>query len=119
MNNKFNWKATTILAATLLLVFVVTRYCLSDYYTPEWSARHIFWVVAIIVLFTTFLDKVKFSLSTLTGYLLGMFAGELFGGYQKNVPPHYPHYGWLILLIVFFVFCLLGIWLQKRKKQNP
>lgn len=118
MNRNFNWKTTVILAATLFLVFVVTRYYMSDYYTPEWSARHIFWVAALMILLTSFFDKVRFSFFALAGYLLGMLAGELFGGYQKDVPPQYLHYGWLIQIVVFFAFCLLGIWMQQKRKNK-
>lgn len=113
---KVNWSTTIILAAILLLVFLVTRFFMSNFYTPEWSARNIFWVVALIVLATSFFNKARFSISALTGYLLGMLAGELFGGYQKDVPPQYLHYGWLIQIVIFFAFCLLGIWMQKKRK---
>lgn len=115
-----NWKTTIILAVILLLVFVVTRFFMIDYYTPEWSARHFFWVVALIVLFSSFFNKVRLSLSAFAGYLIGMLAGELFGNYQKNIPPQYLHYGWLIQIAIFFLFCLLGVWLQyKSKKKIP
>ncbi|MHB8134981.1 MAG: hypothetical protein ACYDH1_12255 [Anaerolineaceae bacterium] len=119
MKNK-NWKTTIIFAVILLLVFVVTRFFMTDYYTPEWSARHFLWVVVIIVLLASFFDKVRISMSAFLGYLLGLFAGELFGGFQKNIPPQFPHYGWLIQIVTFFLFCFLGIWLQyKGKTESP
>jgi len=115
-----NWKTTIIFAVILFLIFVVTRFFMADYYTPEWSARHILWVVALIVLLTSFFDKVRISLSALFGYLLGMLAGELLGGFQKNIPPQFSHYGWIIQIATFFLFCFLGIWLQfQSKKETP
>jgi len=113
---KLNVKATIIFAVNLALIFGVTRYFMGDYYTPEWSARHFFWVVALIVLLTSLFNKHRFSVSALAGYLLGMVAGELFGGFQKNVPPQYLHYGWLIQIVIFLLFCLLGVVLQHRHK---
>jgi len=113
-----NWKTTIILAVILLSVYVVTRFFMADYYTPEWSARHLLWVVALIVLSTSFFDKVRISLSALFGYLLGMVLGELFGGFQKNIPPQYPHFGWLIQIVIFLLFCCLGIGLQHKRNGN-
>jgi len=117
MKNK-NWKTTIILAVILLSAYVVTRFFVTDYYTPEWSARHFLWLVALIVLSTSFFDKVRISLSALFGYLLGMVMGELFGGFQRYIPPQYLHYGWLIQMIVFAVFCILGIWVQLKDKKR-
>ena len=51
---------------------------MADHYTPEWSARHILWVVALIVLFTSYFDKASFFLSAYD--LLGLVAGELLDG---------------------------------------
>lgn len=115
---KVNWKTTITLTVILILVYVVTRYFLTNYYTPEWSARHFFWLAALVVFTPLFSGDDIFSITTLMGYLIGMLAGELFGGFQQNIPPHYLHYGWLIHTMVFFFSCLLGSWLQSKNKRE-
>jgi uncharacterized transporter YbjL len=96
----------------------LTRYGLSDFYTPEWGARRIFWIVAIIVLLPILFGKIRFSIFALAGYVLGLIAGELFGGFQSDLPPQFLHYGWLILIIVFLVACVLGFYVEKRAEKR-
>lgn len=117
---KVNWRAGIIIAVTLALIFVITRFYMTNFYTPEWSARHIFWSIALIVIISAVLNKIRFSITAFLGYLLGMVGGELFGGFQKHIPPQYLHYGWLIHILVFAVFCIFGIWFQCKdsKQQN-
>ena len=87
--NKRNIKPAMILVMILLVLYLVTRYCLSDFYTPEWSARHIFWIVSLIVFFTALFGKIRFSIFTLVGYIIGIILGEIFGGFRANVGPQY------------------------------
>jgi len=115
-----NWKVVFIFAAVLTLLYPLTRYALPSFYTPEWSARNIYWLASAIIFFPTFWGKLRFSITALAGYILGIVAGEAFGGFRKDVPPQYPHYGWLILICVFIASCALGVWFQRgRKKKAP
>lgn len=113
-----NWKVVFIFAVLLWLLYVLTRYAMGSLYTPEWAARNIYWLCASIIFFPTFWGKFRFSVTAFAGYILGLAAGEVLGGFRRNVPPEYRHYGWLILIIVFAASCLLGFWLQKRKKNK-
>jgi hypothetical protein len=114
-----NWRNAIILVMILLLSYWVSRHGLPQYYTPEWSARRLFWIASLIVVFPYIFGKPIFSATALAGYLVGMLTGELFGGFQQNLPPHYPHYGWLIQTLVFLLFCLVGLWLQCRFEVGP
>lgn len=112
--NKRKIKPAMILAMILLILYLVTRYCLSDFYTPEWSARHILWIVSLIVFFTALFGKIRFSIFTLVGYIIGIISGEIFGGFRANVGPQYTHYGWLIGILVLIAFCCIGILIERR-----
>ena len=115
-----------ILAATLLGLFFLTRYGLPELrspsscwsrplpHSPEWAARHVFWACALIIFLPSVFGKYRFSAAAFAGYPIGLAAGELFGGFQADVPPQYLHYGWLIFLCVFAAACLLGAILQHR-----
>lgn len=113
--NKRNIKPAMMLAIILLGLYLVTRYCLSDFYTPEWSARHILCIVSLIIFFTALFGKIRFSIFTLVGYITGIIAGEIFGGFRVNVGPQYIHYGWLICILVLIAFCCIGILIERRK----
>ena len=105
------------MSGILGILYVVTRYFMGALYTPEWAARNIFWMITPVILFPTLFHKTKFSVSALTGYLLGLLAGEIFGGFASDVPPQYSHFGWCILLVVFAISCIAGGLYQKH--QTP
>lgn len=107
-----------LLAAALLDLFFFTRYGLPQFYTPEWAARHVFWGCALIVFLPSIFGRYRFPACAFAGYAAGLVFGELFGGFQADVPPQYLHYGWLIFLCVFALSCVLGVFLERRKKQN-
>ena len=113
---RFFWAAG--FAAALLALFFVTRYALPGLYTPEWAARHVFWLVAAVVFIPALYGKVRFSSAALAGYVAGLAAGELLGGWEADVGPQYLHHGWWILLLVFAASCLIGIAAEKRAKKK-
>lgn len=108
---RFLWAAG--FAVVLLVLFFVTRYALPALYVPEWSARHIFWPMAAVIFIPALFGKVRFSGLALAGYVTGMAAGELLGGWEADVGPQYLHHGWWIMLLVFLVFCGAGVVAQR------
>jgi hypothetical protein len=109
---------TVVLAAVLIGMYFLARYGFPSLYTPEWGARHIYLFAAIIIFTPALFGKMRFSLIVLAGYILGICVGELFGGFQSDVWPQFLHYGWLILLITFFVSCIIGAIAEHRKKAK-
>ena len=91
-----------LLAAALLGLFFFTRYGLPQFYTPEWAARHVFWGCALIVFLPSIFGRYRFPACTFAGYAAGLVFGELFGGFQADIPPS----------------CVLGVFLERRKKQS-
>lgn len=61
--------------------------------------------------------KFRFSAIALAGYIAGLAAGELFGGFQSDIPPQFLHYGWLILILAFLLACAIGVTVERRIKQ--
>ena len=104
-----------IITAVLMALYVLTRYKMPQFYTPEWAARNVFWLAASVIMISALLDKIKFSFSAFCGYILGLVLGEVFGGFNAEIAPEYKHYGWLILIIVFFISCIIGAVLQKKR----
>ena len=76
-----------LLAAALLGLFFFTRYGLPQFYTPEWAARHVFWGCALIVFLPSIFGRYCFPACAFAGYAAGLVFGELFGGFQADVPP--------------------------------
>ena len=106
-----------------IAVYLITRYCLTNFYTPEWAARNLLWLPAIAVVLAALFGKVLFSAVVSGGYLVGLVLGELIGGLASDVPPSYSHYGWLILIVVLILSCVAGLLLEvramRRAKVHP
>jgi len=82
-------------------------------YTPSWAARNVLWLAALISAVPSFFGYYRFSIITLAGYILGVIAGEIFGGFQSDIPPVYPHYGWIIWGAVYISAAIIGIMVEK------
>ena len=113
---RFFWAAG--FAAALLALFFVTRYALPALYTPEWAARNVFWPMAAVMFIPVLYGKVRFSSVALAGYVAGLAAGELLGGWEADVGPQYRHHGWWIFLLIFVVSCILGGMVQRQKRNK-
>ena len=118
MNQRRKWLAVAGLLAALAAVYLVSRFALPALYTPEWSARTIFWPCAAVVLLPALFGKPRFSAGALAGYVAGMIAGELLGGWEADVGPQYLHHGWWIMLLVFAAGCVLGALAQRRGRTG-
>lgn len=77
-------------------------------YTPSWTLRNVWWLAVLVSVVSALRGRVRLSLMTLGGYVLGVVAGEIFGGVWSHIPPEYPHYGWLIWGAVYAASALLG-----------
>lgn len=102
-------------SAILLALFLVTRYALPGLYTPEWAARRVFWPLAAVILLAAIYEKYRFSAATLIGYVAGLLAGELLGGWEADVGPEYRHHGWWIFLLIFVLFAAAGVVWQRER----
>ena len=87
-------------------------------YTPGWTVRHFLWLAAAISAIPIFFGWFWFPYITFVGYLLGNLFGELLGGFWSNIPPQYPHYGWIICIAVFLLSCVVGMWVEKCGKKK-
>lgn len=115
-NTDINFMA--VYFAVMAIIYIVSRYCLGMIYTPEWVARHLFIYVFIILTIAAVKGCKRFVCVAVTGYIAAVAAGEIFGGFESNVPPQFLHWGWLIFIVVFIVFCIVGIILEKRRQRE-
>jgi hypothetical protein len=83
-------------------------------YTPGWTGRHFLWFAAFISALPALFGWAKFPYVTFAGFIFGNIAGELFGGFKSDIPPQFSHYGWLISIVVFFLSCAFGIYIELR-----
>lgn len=112
---KLSLKSGAIFLVLLIALYLLCRYAFPTLYTPEWGARNFFVLPALIVLIPSFLGKVRFSSAAFSGYVIGVICGEVFGGFKSHIPPQFVHYGWIILILCFIVFCSVGILFEKKK----
>ncbi|HHT66560.1 MAG: hypothetical protein ACOX25_06470 [Caldicoprobacterales bacterium] len=110
-----------IIALLYLAAYLICRYIFDvrgvfPIYTPGWTGRHFLWVAAVISTLAAMFGWLKFPYVTFAGFVLGNAAGELFGGFQSDLPPQYLHYGWLICIIVFLLSCAVGAYIELSKQ---
>ncbi len=112
-----------IVLAGYLAIYLISRQVFALHsphylYTPEWTARNVLWIAAIVSTVPALLGARLFPFVTLGGYVLGVVAGELFGGFEADVPPQYLHWGWLIWLGVFLASVGAGVVVEKVHKRR-
>ncbi len=83
-------------------------------YTPSWTLRNVLWFAALISVIPSLFGNYRFSIITLAGYILGVIAGEMFGGFKSDIPPQYLHYGWMIWGSVYISSIIIGILVEKK-----
>jgi MFS family permease len=76
----------------------------------------VLWPLAATSAIPAFFGLRRFPFIALAGYVLGVVCGELFGGFQVDVPPQFLHWGWLIWFCVFLASIALGIAIEVVRK---
>lgn len=69
----------------------------------------LFWIALVISIFPAIIGKIKFSLTTLTGFVLGLLAGMLFGPNPGGADIGQTHYGWAIWCVIYLLSIIAGI----------
>lgn len=88
-------------------------------YTVSWTTRQVLPIVAFITVLMTLLGKWHLtSFISFAGYILGIVLGELFGGFESDVPPEYLHYGWAIWGCVFITAVIVGIIIERKYNRR-
>lgn len=88
-------------------------------YTVSWTTRQVLPIVAFITVLMTLLGKWYItSFISFVGYILGIVFGELFGGFESDVPPQYLHYGWAIWGCVFILSVITGIIIERKYNRR-
>lgn len=90
----------------------------SKYYFFGWlTHQRLFWAAMAVSAVPALLGKYRFSLITFIGFVLGLFAGEVFGPYPAGAAYGHGHYGWLIWGLVFLASVAVGVMDMKIHKE--
>lgn len=111
---KQDWKFFGIVFTAMCLLYITTRYCMKSLYTPEWVSRNIFPLFAAMMTAYSLSGKRKMVIISIIGYITGLAVGEVFGGFESHIGPQYLHWGWLIFIIVFILFFIFGLLIEKK-----
>ena len=91
-------------------------------YTLDWSAKNFLWLAVLISCVPMVFGWYRYGLISTLGYILGLVVGEVFGPAMRVLDPGLPpmpvHDGWIISILTFLGFCVVGIayeiYLKKR-----
>lgn len=129
---KANVRNAVLVAAGYLTIFLVGKLLSGNPGLPlrDWLLDHspynhsyLFgWLISherylyasLISILPALFGKIRFSLTTLTGFAIGLPLGEFLG--QSVVQS--LHYGWAIWGLVFLVSCIMGIILERLPKYE-
>ena len=115
---KLDWKFFGIVVAAMCVLYILTRYCMGSLYTPEWVARQLFPFFAGMITAYSLSGKRRIVVISFIGYISGLVAGEIFGGFESHIGPQYHHWGWLIFIIVFIIFFIAAILVEKKTEHQ-
>lgn len=88
-------------------------------YTVSWTTRQVLPVVTLITVLMTLWGKWYLtSFISFVGYISGIVLGEMFGGFERDVPPQYKHWGWLIWGGVFILSVVVGILVDSKYNRK-
>ncbi len=89
-------------------------------YTVSWTTRQVLPFVCLLTVAMTVWGKWRITAPvSFAGYLLGIVLGELLGGFQRDVPPQYKHYGWLVWGLVYAASIVAGLLIQRLRRRIP
>ncbi len=115
---KLDWKFFGVMFVIMCVIYIITRYCLGNMYTPKWTAMHIFSYAMSGITVISLLGYRRMAALSIIGYVAGITTGELFGGFESHIGPQYLHWGWLISIVVLIVFVVIGYFVQKVGERN-
>lgn len=111
-----------VVALAYAIIYFISQKCLYFIYTPEWTSRSFLPIAAIISLIPALRKARCFPYISLSGYVIGVIIGELFGRTErimdKRLPPMPVHNGWFIAIVTFLIFCLIGAVLEVVSKKK-
>ena len=107
--------AIVLTTAVYAAYYAASMHLLNHFYTPKWTARHVLLPAAFISVLPLLRRFERFAVTTTVGYALGVLIGELFGGFESDVPPQFLHHGWWIWGAVFALSIVVGIIIELRQ----
>lgn len=81
-------------------------------------SSRLFWYAMTVSVLPAIFGKLRFSLTTLAGFVLGLLAGMAFGPNPGGAATGHTHDGWLIWGVVFLVSAAAGIVAEKCGKRR-
>ncbi len=91
----------------------------SSVYLFGWLlSSNLYWYTMVAACAAAALNRVPFALSLTGGFFVGWLAGELLGPRQFHAPSGTTtHYGWVTWAVTVAISLVIGIVLEKRKKE--
>lgn len=91
----------------------------ADCYVFSWLlTSNLFFYASLLSILAALLGKHRLSVTTLTGFALGIPLGELLGTNSAGAFYGFGHYGWAIWGGIFLLSIAMGIWLERFSKED-
>lgn len=81
-------------------------------------SSNLFWISLGVSALPAIWGRIKFSLTTLAGFVLGMLAGILFGPNPAGAAMGQSHYGWLIWGAIYLLSVIVGILAERFVRKG-
>lgn len=122
--NKSNISVGLIVLIIYLCIYLICRQFFFigrpyHLYTPDWTAKNVLWIAAIISAAPAFMGWRSYPYISLGSYVLGLILGELLGLQMVTMDASHPpmpyHYGFAWCIGVFIIGCLIGVIVEKNR----
>lgn len=134
-NRKVNPRSALLVAGGYLAVFLLWKLLSQNPGLPLWewlmddspyNHSYLFgWLLgeaflysSLISILPAFFGKSRFSVVTLAGFVLGLLLGEPLGNNPGGAAYGMGHYGWAIWGGIFLMSCVMGILLQRFRRED-
>ena len=89
-----------------------------DSYLYGWLlSQNLFWFAMAISVIPALFGKHKFSYTTLTGFVIGLVAGIIWGPYPEGAAYGHDEYGWAVWIVIYQISIVAGIVVEKFTKK--
>ena len=128
-------RCAVVVIVLYVLVFLICRFVLQEYYLPGWASKRAVGYTWIVTWLLLFFDKTIAAMFHTVGTVVGLIIGQLSGDLlrakrmamiQEDTSPmqvyqlsrHFGVYIWFAIQLLFLVVGILVGWCYKKKRES-
>ncbi|MDO5726051.1 MAG: hypothetical protein Q4P29_07140 [Tissierellia bacterium] len=126
----YKMRYAALLLLPFLILFIISKTLLKDLYLFEWTSRHLYLYIWVLVLAFVLTDNKILAKAIVYGNIAGIIIGQFLGDFIRNqniskitsdmnaeqIYRMHKHPGFQIWIIVMIISIVISLIFKKRKK---